>query len=245
MSCQFHIDVRDHEIMVDSTVELCSGTGMSVMRPMNSEKLNREKLGESGLSLVNTIFIDGVIYADVAPYSLRIKVGKLFGTDDVHRVLENYIQGIWREADILGDRYEEAQANIGFVITLGPSREDILRVLDGNNPEYDPMGWEALIFKGHKPGSDLVETLVMRFGHLVGRRDNGESVIGGAYRPRPPQGERIVWDLFPCNGLSIGPEPTAEHLRRQFYHPNAQHVYRAFVRYNDVTGAGLVLDEED
>lgn len=254
MSCQFEIRTTDTEVTVHSIVELCDSTGITLLRPVDAEKLNKDKLGVRGLALVEALFIEGVTSMELSPYYLKIKVGKLFGTGRVHRTVEEYIRKQWPEAEISGDRTEDAEAMIGFIITSGPSREDIMRVLDGNNPEGDPSGWEALQFKGHKPGSEQVETLVMRFGYLVGRRDIGEDVItfgqgGNRFRERPPQGQRIVWDLHPGRRgkgmVAIGPEPTAEDLKRHFCHPKSKWLHGVFVRYNDVTGNGFVLDEED
>ena len=239
MGYLFAVKVEGGEITVHSTESLGDCSGFVVTAPVDLENANlKAKVGSTGMLLLKRLYLHGLhglTRVDFfTPYHIRIQVGGLFDIGPMHKALENFIFEKWSDAEITGDRYKEAQAFIGFEITSGPSRDDILRVLDGNHPEGDPTGWEALQFTGHKPGSDEELILVVYPNKLLGRRDL-----------KRDQGERIVWDLFPGAYFSIGPAPTAEHLRRRFHHPDAQRVHGAFVRFHDATGTGLVLDKED
>lgn len=244
---EIEVDLSKRTITIHSTAKLGENLGRSgliVVSPNTNDGIPNG-FGELGVSMIEKLFIKGVTEMDFWPYYLKIKLARLFvdDMDDLHRKVEEFILERWPNANITGARYDAQEAYIHFVITSGPDWETIRRVLDGNSPEGDPHGWEALEFTGHKPGSDIEETVTMRFGRLIGRRDLGVDKFS-EYRERPPQGERIIWDLIPGSQVSIGPKPTAYHLKRYFHHPDAQQLHGVFIRFNDVTGVGEILDIE-
>lgn len=236
---QFEITLGQHSIEVHTTARLVDKPNLRD-HTFYWKDVDRKGLDDVAKKLVGALFAGGVNEIEIRPYYFKIKVAKLFDLNAMHEAVEKFIWEQWPEATIYGQRYEAQEAYVHFVITAGPGWDIIRRVLDGNNPEGDPNGWEELQFTGHKPDSALEETLVMKFGSLRGWRDLGGFTTDD-FRDRPPQGERVMWDLIPA-ALSIGPKPTADQLKWHYKHPDATSMHGVFVRFNDVTGTGEVLD---